>query len=166
MLLLAASTLSLLIARLAVNYGDSMKSFWHLILSYFTFEACGVGVYFPSIGTLVLVLRYVVPTRFSWIRYHDIIWCSDEHLGRHCSFAFAPIRKHGSVGRRYGWVALGLATVCMAWLDFTERRLKTKRLASEIFKTAIQKTELLKSAAKAFVRVSSTSNGSGRKVRL
>jgi hypothetical protein len=60
-LLLAASTLSLLIATLAVNYGDSMKSFWHLILPYFTFEACGVGVYFPSIVTLVLVLRYVVP---------------------------------------------------------------------------------------------------------
>jgi hypothetical protein len=49
---------------------------------------------------------------------------------------------------------LGLATVCMAWLDFTERRLETKRLASERFKTAIQKTKLWKSAAKRFVRVS------------
>ncbi len=49
---------------------------------------------------------------------------------------------------------IGLATVYMAWLDLTERRLKTKRLASERFKTAIQKTKLWKSAAKRFVRVS------------
>jgi hypothetical protein len=153
-LLLAASTLSLLFATLAVNYGDSMKSFWHLILSYFTFEASGVGVYFPSIGTLVLVLRYVVPIRFSWIRYHGIIWCSIEHLGRYYIFASARIQKDERFGRCYRRVALGLATVCMAWLDLTERRLETKRLASERFKTAIQKTKLWKSAAKRFVRVS------------
>jgi hypothetical protein len=153
-LLLAASTLSLLIATLAVNYGDSMKSFWHLILSYFTFEACGVGVYFPSIGALVLVLQYVVPIRFSWIRYHDLIWCSIEHLGRYYIFASAPIQKDERFGRCYRRVALGLVTVCMAWLDLTERRLETKHLASERFKTAIQKTKLWKSAAKRFVRVS------------
>jgi hypothetical protein len=42
-------------ATLAVNSEDSTKRFWHLLLSYFTFEACVVGVYFSSIGTLVLV---------------------------------------------------------------------------------------------------------------
>jgi hypothetical protein len=98
--------------------------------------------------------RFLFRCRFSWIRYHDIIWCSIEHHGRYYIFASTPIQKDERFGRCYRRVAVGLATVCMTWLDLTERRLETKHLASERFKTAIQKTKLYKSAAKRFVRLS------------
>lgn len=116
-LMLAASTIFLLIATLAVKSRDSTKRFWHFILLYSTFEACVVGVYLPSIGTLVLVLLRSSYTRFSWILYYDILWCSVEHLGRHCIFGSAPIRKHVSFGRCHGRVALGWRR--FVWLGWT-----------------------------------------------